>query len=105
MIGHFVFMAGAPANHIVLHMGWNGDTPMARVSSPQDVVDRFKNEAMNVREDDEYMSLPIALSYAVLLSSLSDAGLIVSGDRSAWPVEWGQLLDMQPYSVLKARSH
>ena len=105
MIGRFVYMNGAPGGHIVLDLSWRDGAPEARVSSPDHVVELFRRQDMSVRYDDEAMSLPIALGYAVLLAGLSETDLVVSGDRSAWPSEWGELVDMHPMAVNRARAH
>ncbi|NGP19403.1 hypothetical protein [Devosia aurantiaca] len=104
MIGRFVYMAGAPAGYIVLQMVWRDNLPMARVRSPEIVVDRLRDDNMDVRREDEYMSLAVALGYGVLLAGLSGAGMVLSGDRSVWPDEWGELMDMQPLSLAWAKS-
>lgn len=105
MIGQFVYMAGAPCGHIILDLSWRNGAAEARVSSPDHVVELFTQNDMGVRCDDEAMSLPIALGYAVLLAGLSETALIVSGDRTAWPSAWGELMDMVPVEVRRARSH
>jgi hypothetical protein len=105
MIGRFVYMAGPPEGHIVLDLSYGARTAEARVYSPDHVAHLFQQHQIGMRYEDELMSLPIALSYAVLLAGLSDTALVVSGDRSAWPQEWGELLDMRPAALVGAKSH
>jgi hypothetical protein len=105
MIGQFIYTAGAPQDHIVLDLTWRGAVAEARVSSPEHVIELFERGDVGVRQDDEFMSLPIALGYAVLLAGLSQTALVVTGDRSAWPCEWGELLELQQPALRRARSH
>jgi hypothetical protein len=39
------------------------------------------------------MSLPFALSYAVLAASISDCQLSIVGEKTLWPERWGALID------------
>lgn len=105
MIGRFVYKPEAMRDDIVLHMGWLGQKPVAQVIPPCWVVDMLKDHEVAAREDDEYMGLPMALSYGVLLAGLSGASLVVAGDRSAWPSEWGNLMEIHPIGMARAKSH
>ena len=39
------------------------------------------------------MSLPFALSYAVLAASITGCKLSIGGDKQLWPETWGMLID------------
>jgi hypothetical protein len=105
MIGQFIFTAGPPAGFICLELAWDRDDQIGRVRSPDHVVNLLKDHEVGVRRDDEFMSLPIALGYAVMLAGLSGADLVLSGDRSAWPMAWGDLIEMPALRMVRVRSH
>ena len=105
MIGHFYYMAGAPDGEVVLDLGWEGGAPTGRVIASPAVLDVLEGHGVGARSDEEPMSLPLALSYAVLLATLSGASLYLTGDRSAWEPHWGDLFEPLPRQRASLRSH
>ena len=88
MIGHFSYSKMPCRKHVAVRLGWQCGQSMARVEPPADIVHALP---FDIPLDDEYMSLPIALGYAVMLSGLSGTKMTLTGDVSAWPEEWGSL--------------
>lgn len=65
---------------------------------PSDVRRALRNECP---PPDQVMSLPSALGAGVFIAAKASRSLRISGDRQAWPEEWGALLPRRPAS----RSH
>ena len=95
MIGEFIYDANAPDGSVVLELGWDKGTAVARVLSPQWVIEALKSE-FDVRAQDEFLIVPLALCYGLLVSAKCNTRLRVCGDRTAWPPQWEQLLVTQP---------
>lgn len=93
MIGQFSYASEWPQGHVVLELAWEGGLPRARVVAPVWVVAALTGTQIAPRRADEYLGLPIALSYGVLVASVTGALFTVSGDKSVWPQEWGPLVD------------
>lgn len=91
MIGRFWYAESPCRNHIAVRLAWQDGLAKARVESPLALVDELSGTDIPFRKDDEFMVLPIALGYAVLLAGLSKTRLTVTGDVTAWPQEWGSL--------------
>lgn len=93
MIGHFWFRDAAAEADIIVELIATGTSCSGRVRAPASVVAELVRQNLPVRAHDEVMDLPFALSYGVLLASMSKTNLTISGDRSAWPEDWGALLE------------
>lgn len=52
----------------------------------------LEHMGMSPKKSDEYMRLPIALGYGVMVAGVTAASLVVSGDATAWPLKWGDLV-------------
>lgn len=105
VIGQFSYAAEMPQDHVVLDLAWEGGQPRARVVAPAWVVQALVDTNIVPRPDDEYLGLPIALSYGVLVASVAGALFTVSGDKSVWPLEWGILIESHTRRWDSLRSH
>jgi hypothetical protein len=92
MIAHFCFSDRPPPEHVVLDLAWSEDGPVGRVKTPQHLFGMLEHMGMSPKKDDEYMRLPIALGYGVMVAGMTAASLVVSGDLTAWPAKWGDLV-------------
>ncbi|PXA97533.1 hypothetical protein DMC47_13330 [Nostoc sp. 3335mG] len=89
MIARFWY-ANAPCDrHIALRLAWREGEATARVEAPPELEMFFAE--LRTRQNDEFMDLPIALSYAVLVAAKARRRLTITGDATVWPEEWGQL--------------
>lgn len=105
MIGQFWFSEAAPSEHVVLQLSWKNGSPEGTVISPPDVISSLERQEIPARSKDEAMQLGIALGYAVMVSSLSQTPLTLSGDCTAWPSVWGSLKTRSVVSFDRARAH
>ena|SRR5215217_5718212 len=92
MIGQFSYAYEIDDSHVGLLMAWDAGAAKARVVSPRWVVDILQDKNVGVRDQDEFMALPMALSYSILIATMAGAYLTVSGDTTVWPREWGDLV-------------
>jgi hypothetical protein len=88
MIGQFSYSEMPCTKHVAVRLGWQSGESVARVETPADVAQVLP---FHIPLDDEYMSLPIALGYAVMISGMSGTKMTLTGDVSAWPEQWGAL--------------
>lgn len=93
MIGQFTYSDEAPCSHVILNLAWDGSAAVGRVAVPGWARSALRATHGCTRDHDEYMRLGIALSYGVLLATAAGLPLTITGDRSAWPAEWGELVD------------
>lgn len=93
MIGRFSYATDVFADHVMLELMWDGLFAKGRVIAPSWVIEALEGSHISIRPDDELLALPIALSYAVLVTASCGAPLTLTGDRTAWPEEWGGLKD------------
>lgn len=105
MIGQFSYASEKPQGHVILELAWERGLPRARVVAPAWVIEALANTQIVPRRDDEYLGLPIALSYGVLVATVAGALFTVSGDKSVWPQGWGLLIDRPTCHVYPLRSH
>lgn len=107
MIGRFWFREAPTDVEVVVELVTAEGIGHGLVHAPEHVISHLKNSHIPVRRADELMQLPIALAYAVLISTMSNTVMTISGDRRAWPVQWGPLLECQQRftSGSKAVSH
>lgn len=89
MIGRFWYEDTPSVAHISLTLIWHDGEPHGRLKAPAYLCEQL-GETFGYREE-EAMTLPFALSYAVLLAAISGAKLTLTGDVSVWPDEWGKL--------------
>lgn|SRR5215217_3741023 len=104
MIGHFAFRQEGLPDHVIVEMLWASTGEAARVHASDDVVKALVELDIAVRPRDELMQLPFALSYAVLLSTLSGAPLHLAGDRTVLPTDWGTLFEANDHTSAELRS-
>lgn len=95
MLGQFWYGGDAADAGVVMHLSWIDSEPMAKVTAPTWAIERLKGLQDTFAPQEEYIRLPFALSYAILLSCLANLTFTISGDASAWPAQWGNLLEGQ----------
>lgn len=93
MIGRFWFRDAPSDVEVVVELVGSTGVGHGLVHAPEHVLSQLRDHAIPVRAEDELMQLPIALAYAVLISTMSDAVMTISGDKRVWPIQWGQLLE------------
>jgi len=84
-----------PAEGVIaveLHRNVAG-TDSAILVIPADVRRALRNQCPS---PGEIMSLPSALGAGVFVAAQTSRSLRISGDRQAWPEEWGALLPRRP---------
>lgn len=86
-------------------MAWKGGQARARIVAPAWVIDALVDTHIEPRRDDEYLGLPIALSYGVLVAAVAGALFTISGDKSVWPQEWGELIERHARRWNSLKSH
>lgn len=99
-LAQFAYADRAPAAHLSLQLAWIDGTAAGRLDVPREVVRQFSGR-LGISFDDEYMRLPVALSYAVLIAAETAVPLTITGDRTAWPERFGALTTRH----LEQRSH
>lgn len=109
MIGRFSYSCDERPLDVLVELKWQDNVPGGVVHPPDWVFEKLGPE-FAMRPADEFMRLPFALSYGVLVASAAGAVLTICGDRTAWQVEWGALVDRPPGAVIiphlgKSRSH
>lgn len=100
MIGQFSFSDDAPASHIALELAWRDGYASGRIIAPGSVVEDLA-EQLAMRPQDEFISLPIALGYSIIVAMTAGVPLTLTGDRSVWPEDLGALQSQ----VQEIRSH
>lgn len=96
MIGQFSYASEMPEWDVVLDLAWDGEGARGRVIAPKWVQLALEDKDVGVRDDDDFIGLPVALSYGILLAAMAGAQLTLSGDRSVWPSHWGPLVEREP---------
>ena len=95
MLGQFWYREVAPETDISLNLQWLGGQAKGKVFVPCPVAKKELELDLRVQKNDEYLSLPLAISYALFIAAMSGTKLTITGDTSAWPPEWGTLLEGQ----------
>lgn len=93
MLGKFWYRGSPLPGDVVLELRWDADERRGRVHTPSWVFDHPVAPDLSLQQNDEYISLALAFSYGLLVAASAGACLTISGDRSAWPGEWGKLID------------
>ncbi|SFV32218.1 hypothetical protein SAMN05216456_1574 [Devosia crocina] len=92
MLGQFWYKEAAPDDDVVLELKWVNEEPYGKVATPCWVARQPISDELGVKHEDEFMKLPFALSYGLLVAAASGARFTVSGDPTVWPKPWGNLL-------------
>jgi len=94
MIGDFRFSA-APSQEVVrIELYWSGKNRFAKVILPIEVERAVRDEALPSAED---LGIGPALAYGIVMATTSQRQMLITGDRSAWPDAWGQLMDAKSH--------
>ncbi|SMQ65778.1 hypothetical protein SAMN06295905_1314 [Devosia lucknowensis] len=95
MLGQFWYQRKSSDSDVVVHLKLVDGHSMAKVSAPERDIEKLVAFGVALPPFDDYMQLPFALSYAVLIACYGPLNLTISGDQNAWPDQWGNLLDGQ----------
>lgn len=95
VIGRFSFASAPSTSHILLELKWHNGERVGCIRAPKDILDAF-GETLVMRETDEFVQFAFALGYAVTIASMTETPLTLTGDRSAWPNEFGDLMPRLP---------
>ena len=95
MLGQFWYREVAPAVDVSLDLKWFDGEARGKVFVPCPVATQDFGIDLRAQKNDEYLSLPLALSYGLLIAAASGTKFTVTGDPSAWPQQWGTLLEGQ----------
>ena len=95
MIGQFSFSCRPSTDHILLELKWRDGERVGRIRAPTEIIEAFGDE-FAMRADDEFVQLGVALGYGVTIASMTEIPLTLTGDRSAWPRQFGVLLPRGP---------
>ncbi|WP_157959573.1 hypothetical protein [Devosia submarina] len=74
-------------------MQWKDRGAIGVLHVPESVSNLTKGTDYEFIKSGESLALPIALGLGLILAGLSDADLVLSGDKTAWKENWGALLD------------
>lgn len=93
MIGNFFYTSRPAVDCIAVCMTWGPDgARKGTLVVPHSLREHIEAERMP--STDEALSIDGALAYAVVLSIRAGLSLTLSGDISVWPVEWGQVIQV-----------
>lgn len=93
MIGSFYYSPHHRPADVVINMTWQNGQRGGIVSTPHWVLVDLEPQGLSLRPADEFMRLPFAISYGVLVATSANAQLTLTGDRGVWRREWGSLLE------------
>lgn len=93
MIGSFYYSPHHRPADVVIEMMWQDGLRGGIVSAPDWVLHDLEGQGLSLRPADEFMRLPFALSYGVLVATSAHAQLTLTGDRDVWMREWGSLVE------------
>ena len=76
-----------------IEMQWKDRGAIGVLHVPPAVSSLTKGTDYEYIRSGESLALPIALGLGLILAGLTDAHLVLSGDKTAWKESWGALLD------------
>jgi hypothetical protein len=90
MIADFRYSSHCHENDVVVSMFWDGTTAMGEVRFPLGV-----DKSWHMPDVLQGSELPLisAIAYALFVAGKAGRNLRLSGDRTAWPMQWGELRD------------
>lgn len=105
MLGNFWYRIVPPPDDVVVELCWVEGERRAKVTTPCWISEHPLASKILLEPSEEYIGLPMAFSYGVLIAATAGAYFTISGDRSAWPSEWGDLIEglsrslHEPYAI------
>ena len=93
MIAHFCYNRSPKSNCICVELINGRSEVMGIVNLPPQVFEKMARLNPAAAQSGDAMSLPFALSYAVLAAALNDCTLSIAGEKALWPTDWGMLID------------
>ena len=93
MIAHFCYARTPPPNCVSVELISGLGESLGLVNLPPEAFKQMERLGPAAARSGDAMSLPFALSYAVLAASISDCPLSIVGERALWPSSWGTLID------------
>lgn len=93
MIAHFRFDHRPNADNISVELISGRGEALGVVSLPPEAFREMERLGPQAARSGDAMSLPFALSYAVLAASITGCKLSIVGEKALWPEGWGLLID------------
>ncbi|WP_108396814.1 hypothetical protein [Devosia submarina] len=93
MIAHFCYERIPPPDCISVELISGRSGALGLVNLPPQAFRQMESLSPAAARSGDAMSLPFALSYAVLAASISGCQLSIAGERALWPTNWGALID------------
>jgi hypothetical protein len=93
VIGTFHYSGEADAGAVSVRMAWRDSERMGRLVLAPELHASLSASAYPAL-DSEGLALESALSYAVFIAMSAEIPLVLTGDRSVWNKQWGNLLPL-----------
>jgi hypothetical protein len=93
MIAHFCYDRSPPLDCISVELIDGRGEALGLVNLPPEAFEQMERLSPTAARSGDAMSLPFALSYAVLAASISGCQLSIVGEKALWPAGWGTLID------------
>lgn len=90
MIADFRYEKFPTVETVAVELFWSGDTRMGSVLVPHELAQEIASHDMP--SADGAMKIAMALAYGIVLAANSGTRLVISGDQSVWPIDWGALI-------------
>lgn len=90
MIANFRYEKFPTLEAVSVKLFWSGDDRMGNVVVSEQLAQEIADNDMPSAEG--AMKIAMALAYAVVLAANSGTRLVISGDQSVWPMDWGALI-------------
>lgn len=93
MLGQFFYARQLIDGCMQIEMRWVDRGAVGVLHVPPTVSELTRGTDYEFIKSGESLALPIALGLGLILAGLTDAHLVLGGDRTAWKESWGTLLD------------
>ena len=93
VLGQFFYSRQIFDDCMQIEMQWADQGAIGVLHVPPAVTNLTRGTDYEFIRSGERLALPIALGLGLILAGLTDAHLILSGDKTAWKESWGALLD------------
>ena len=90
MIGDFRYEERPSDAGVIVDLSWIDGEPHAAVRLTADVHNECNLHGLPTISE-QAIRLPFALATAIIVAGLCEAEMCLTGNRQAWPVQWGAL--------------
>lgn len=94
MIAHFRYDRLPNPDTISVELTSERGEALGIVNLPPQAFRQMEQLGPAAAKSGDPMSLPFALSYAVLAASVTGCKLSIVGEKALWPERWGVLIDL-----------